>query len=191
MGKKPKLFGSLTHKFIMDKKMPKYQIIKEFWIDIGHRMFKHDLLSDRGASLLQDQKSSLGWIRHKDIHPHGHTLIIQVVFESEELDNQGMSIDTDKVKRVIKEFIDKYDHSFLISKDDPVKDAFVELFKDYRIVVMDKIPTAEAIAEEVYNFFDKRLRELLPSDEYPDSFKIAEIRIKTAHTASAVYKPEI
>jgi 6-pyruvoyltetrahydropterin/6-carboxytetrahydropterin synthase len=171
------------------EKMPKYQIIKEFWIDIGHRMFNHDLLANRGASLLQGKESSLGWTRYKDIHPHGHTLIIQIVLESEELDVQGMSIDTDKVKRVIKEFMDKYDHSFLISKDDPVKDAFLELFKGCRIIVMDKTPTAEVIAEEIYHFFDKRFRELLPPDEYPNSFKIAEVRIKTAHTASSVYKP--
>ncbi len=168
---------------------PRYQITKEFWIDFGHRMHKHDLLSDRGASLLKGKESSLGWFRHKDAHPHGHTLVAQVVLESENLDSQSMSIDTDKVKRVIQEFIDKYDHAFFIAKDDPVKDGFLKLFQGYRIVIMDKTPTAEAIAEFIYNFFDKRFRKLLSSEEYPKGFKIYEVRIRTAHTARAVFKP--
>lgn len=168
--------------------MPKYQIIKEFWIDIGHRMWRHDLLSGRGSSLLKDNENSLGWIRNKDIHPHGHTLIIQIVLESETLDEQHMCVDTDKVKRVIKEFIDLYDHSFFIEESDPVKDAFLELFKGLKITVMDKTPTAEAIAEFIYNFFDRRFKELSPN-EYMKGFKIAEIRVKTAHTASAIFKP--
>lgn len=168
--------------------MPRYQIIKEFWIDIGHRMYRHDLLRDRGASILEGKENELGWSRHKDIHPHGHTLIIELVLGSEELDAQGMSIDTDKVKRIIKEFTDIYDHSFLIAKDDPVIESFMEIFKGCRIVVMDKIPTAEAIAEEIYKFFDKRFKELAP-EEYPNTFKIDEVRVRTAHTASAVYKP--
>lgn len=168
--------------------MPRHQIIKEFWIDIGHRVYRHDLLSGRGASLWKDKESELGWSRHKDLHPHGHTLVIQLVLGSNKLDLQGMSIDTDKVKRVIKEFEDIYDHAFFIAKDDPVLDSFLEIFKGCRIVIMDKMPTAEAIAEEVYKFFDKRFKELAP-EEYPSTFQIDEVRIKTAHTASAVYKP--
>jgi 6-pyruvoyltetrahydropterin/6-carboxytetrahydropterin synthase len=169
--------------------MPKYQIIKEFWIDIGHRVFNHDLLASRGSSLLKGEEPFLGWTRYKEIHPHGHTLTIQLVLESEHLDDQGMIIDTDKVKRVIKEFIDKYDHSFFISEDDPVKDVFLELFRGCRIIVLDKVSTAEVIAEETYNFFDKRFKEILSPDEYPAGFRIAEVRVKTAHTINSVYKP--
>ena len=168
--------------------MGKYKIIKEFWIDIGHRMYKHDLLKDRGSSILKKKNVNLGWKRNKDIHPHGHTLVIQLVMESDNLDPQGMSIDTDKIKLIINEFKDIYDHAFILSKDDPVKDKFIELFPDCRIIIMDKIPTAEALAEEVFKFFDKRLKELCP-EEYPRAFKISQVIIKTAHTASSIYEP--
>lgn len=170
--------------------MARYKIIKEFWIDIGHRMYKHDLLKDRGASILIKNSESIGWERNKDIHPHGHTLIIQIVIESETLDPQGMSIDTDKIKAIIKEFKDKYDHAFILSKDDPIKDKFIDLFKECRVVTMDKIPTAEAIAEEVYKFFDLKFKELCSADEYPVQFRISQIIVKTAHTASAIYEPD-
>jgi len=169
--------------------MGKYLIAKEFWFDAGHRMYGHDLLKDRGAQLLKGKESILGWQRYKDIHPHGHTFRVKIFLESMNLDAQYMIVDTDKVKRVIKEFMDIYDHAFLIGRDDPIKDKFLDLFKGCRIVVMDSVPTAETIVEEIFNFFDKRFRALLDKEEYPRKFKIAEIQLHTASTAMAIYKP--
>jgi hypothetical protein len=39
--------------------MGHYQIIKEFWFDAGHRMYNHDLLRDRGASLVRGNVSNV------------------------------------------------------------------------------------------------------------------------------------
>ncbi len=169
--------------------MGKYQIEKEFWFDAGHRMYSHDLLRDRGSLLMHDQASSLGWQQFKCSHPHGHTFHVMLVFESEKLDGQCLVVDTDKVKRVIKDFMDKFDHSYILGKDDPLKDGFLKLFEGYRVVVIDAVPTAEAIAEEVFKFFDERFRSTLPEDEYPFSFKLAEVRLRMATTLVAIYHP--
>ena len=169
--------------------MGRYQIIKEFWFDAGHRMYSHDLLRDRGASLMQDQASALGWQRFKCSHPHGHTFHVELVFESETLDAQCVVVDTDKIKRVIQDFMDKYDHAYIIGKDDPLKDGFLELFKDFRVVVIDAVPTAESIAEEIYKFFDNQFRKLLPPEEYPITFRLVEVRLRMATTLVAVYHP--
>jgi 6-pyruvoyltetrahydropterin/6-carboxytetrahydropterin synthase len=169
--------------------MGHYQIIKEFWFDAGHRMYNHDLLRDRGASLVRDQASALGWQRFKCSHPHGHTFHVELVFESETLDAQYLIVDTDKIKRVIQEFMDKYDHAYIISKNDPLKEGFLKLFEGFRVVVIDAIPTAESIAEEVYRFFHSRLTTLLPPDEYPMTYKLAEVRLRMATTLVAVYRP--
>jgi len=168
--------------------MARYQIVKQFWFDAGHRMYNHDLLKDRGASIMKEQASTLGWERFKCSNPHGHTFHVEIVFESETLDVQYTVIDTDKVKRVIREFMDKYDHAYILGKDDPLKEGFLKLFEGYRIVIIDAVPTAEAIAEEVYKFFDERFKKLLPN-EYPGEFRIVEVRLRMATTLVAIYKP--
>lgn len=169
--------------------MSHYQIIKEFWFDAGHRMYNHDLLRDRGLRLMQDEASKLDWQRFKCSNPHGHTFHVGLVFESDSLDAQYLVIDTDKVKKVIKYFMDIYDHSYILGKDDPLKEGFLELFKGFRVVVIDAVPTAESIAEEVYKFFDERLQSLLPAEEYPGAFRLAEVRLRMATTLTAVYRP--
>lgn len=169
--------------------MGRYQIVKEFWFDAGHRMYNHDLLRDRGALLARDQAPALGWQRFKCSHPHGHTFHVELVFESETLDAQYLVIDTDKIKRVIQEFMDKYDHTYIIGKDDPLREGFLKLFEGFRVVVIDAVPTAESIAEEVYKFFDNRFRTLLPYNEYPMTFRLVEVRLRMATTLVAVYRP--
>jgi len=167
----------------------KYQIIKTFTFDAGHRMYNHDLLSDRGAELLKDKASTLGWKRYQCSHPHGHTFRVEIVIESDFLDNQNVVLDTDKIKRVIKDFMDIYDHAYIIGKDDPLREDFIKLFQGYRVVVIDAVPTAEAIAEEIYNFFDNRFK-VLATDEYKKTFKLSEIRLRMASTIEAIYKKE-
>jgi 6-pyruvoyl-tetrahydropterin synthase len=85
--------------------------------------------------------------------------------------------------------MDKYDHAYIISKNDPLKEGFLKLFEGFRVVVIDAIPTAESIAEEVYRFFHSRLTTLLPPDEYPMTYKLAEVRLRLATTLVAVYRP--
>ncbi|MEO0264849.1 MAG: 6-carboxytetrahydropterin synthase [candidate division WOR-3 bacterium] len=165
-----------------------YRIIKKFWFDAGHRMYNHDILADRGAKLVNQTSSDLGWQRFKCANPHGHTFHVELFFESDSLDAQCVVIDTDKIKRVIKEFMDKYDHAYILGKDDPLKEGLLKLFEGYRIVIMDAVPTAEAIAEEIYRFFDKRLRTIL-SDEYPSTFRLVEVRLQMATTLVAIYRP--
>lgn len=168
--------------------MARFLIAKEFWIDIGHRMYSHDLTKDRGSALVKDT-SNLGWKRFKDIYPHGHTIRIKIFVESLQLDGQSMIVDTDKIKQVIREFEDVWDHAFVLGKDDPLKETFLNLFEGVRVVVLDDNPTAEVMAAAIFDFFDKRFRELLPAEEYPDGFKIARIDMRTATTASIEYEP--
>lgn len=169
--------------------MGKYQIVKEFWFDAGHRMYNHDMLTDRGATFMKPQASTLGWQQFKCSHPHGHTFHVELVFESEKLDSQCLVIDTDKVKPVIKEFMEKFDHSYILGKDDPLKEGFLKLFKGYRVIIIDAVPTAESIAEETFKFFDERFRCNLSKNEYPGDFRLSEVRLRMASTLKAIYSP--
>jgi len=169
-------------------KMSKYKIIKEFWFDAGHRMHSHDLLSDRGAGLLKFEEKELGWKRFKCSNPHGHTFHVWLVIEAQNLDKQNLVIDTDKIKKVISYFIEKYDHSYILDKNDPIKEDFINLFQGYRVVIIDGDPTAERIAKEVYDFFDEKFKEMIPN-EYPKEFRIREVRLKMATTLVAIYSP--
>lgn len=108
------------------------QITKIMTIDAGHRLVGH-----------QGKCKGL----------HGHTYKIELTVGAEVLDELGMVVDFSEVKELMREYIDaKYDHKFLISKDDPILSDLLGIVFDGAdsIITVPYNPTAENIALDIF-----------------------------------------
>lgn len=75
---------------------------------------------------------------------HGHNWKVQIILESEEVDDQGMVIDFNVIKRTIHDILERYDHRYLNE------------FKEFISIN----PTTENISRLLY----KELSVKLPKD---------------------------
>lgn len=91
---------------------------------------------------------------------HGHNYFITFAVSSDKLNEDGMLLDFKKVKKIIHEEMDKFDHS-LILKDG---DALIKFYKEEyqkrgidpvktRLYVWDQAPTAEYMAYHWWTIF--------------------------------------
>lgn len=74
---------------------------------------------------------------------HGHSGIIEVFFKAKDLDNAGMVVDFGALKDVVGSFIDMFDHSVHLWKEDNKEN--IEFFKknNQRYIILPCNPTAE------------------------------------------------
>lgn len=76
---------------------------------------------------------------------HGHNYRVHFKCRSMFLDEVGRVIDFSCIKQLLCQWLEEnWDHKFLIFKDDPIRDALMDI--DEEIVVCDFNPTAENMA---------------------------------------------
>lgn len=88
---------------------------------------------------------------------HGHSYKIEVLLESNYLDDGQMVYDFGLTKRTIKELIDSFDHAITLwSKDDP---EYIEAMKKYsnRWVELPVSPSAEQFSRVIYLMVERIL----------------------------------
>jgi 6-pyruvoyltetrahydropterin/6-carboxytetrahydropterin synthase len=86
---------------------------------------------------------------------HGHNAKAEIELATSSLDRLGMVIDFEKIKRVVKDWIDrKLDHKMLLHEKDP----FVPLLRKKKepVFLMPCNPTAENIARLIYDYASKK-----------------------------------
>lgn len=77
---------------------------------------------------------------------HGHSAVIELIFEGNKLDNAGMLYDFGLMKGTVKEFIDSMDHCYILcSKDDKEFKDFIKKSCD-RWIEIPFNPSAECLA---------------------------------------------
>jgi len=82
---------------------------------------------------------------------HGHNARADIKLISETLDERGMVMDFGDVKAVVKKWVDEtLDHTMLMAVDDPMVPVFRSA--NEKFYLMEKNPTAENIAELIYDF---------------------------------------
>lgn len=107
-----------------------YKVMRQFEFCYGHRLIDYP---------------------GKCAHPHGHNGLVEVELETKELNEQGMVLDFKKIKEELKPFIEEeLGHKMLLRKDDPLIN-FLKEQKD-PVFIMQENPTAENIAELIFNF---------------------------------------
>lgn len=129
-------------------------IEKEFHFCAGHRLLHHE----GGCA-----------------HIHGHNYKATVRCEGQ-LDPIGRVIDFGDVKQKLGAWIDaNWDHAFLVNHDDPFCQYLIQ--NGNRMWVMDRNPTAENMAQELY-FIAKHV---LP-------VKVVSITIQETPTSCATFE---
>ncbi|ACO03817.1 MAG TPA: 6-carboxytetrahydropterin synthase [Persephonella sp.] len=158
----------------------RYEITKRFKFEAGHRVWKQNLSSGKGAKLMADEIPP-----NPCINIHGHSYKVEVTVGSDKLNEQEMVIDFYHIKSALKDLIDnQLDHSFIIDKNDPLFPKFKENFGFLKLTVVDFCPTAEALAKYIYDFLEDKLREAGLLDE----IKVVSVTIWETETGKAVYK---
>lgn len=138
-----------------------YLISKEIEFDAGHRVPLHE---------------------SKCKNPHGHRYRLKVEIIGElitEGPESGMVRDFSIVKQLMMERIhDVYDHSFIISNTDrEMIDAFEAVGADWKIHIVDFVPTAECLAKHFY-------------DLLKDDLEIVQIQLWETPTSCATFVPD-
>jgi 6-pyruvoyltetrahydropterin/6-carboxytetrahydropterin synthase len=88
-------------------------------------------------------------------HLHGHNASVDIKLASESLDERGMVMDFSDVKAVVKTWIDEnLDHTMLLGVGDPIIPMLEQ--SGEKFYVMAKNPTAENIAEHIYDFVEQQ-----------------------------------
>ena len=81
---------------------------------------------------------------------HGHSAVIELFFESDQLDNAQMVMDFGLMKTSIKQFIDSMDHCYLLCDNDkPEVKEFIMKECD-RYIIMPFNPSAEMLSLYIF-----------------------------------------
>ena len=100
---------------------------KDFWFSMGHTLHEH---------------------QGKCANLHGHNYKLQVVVESDSLNQLQMVMDFSDLKEIVSGVIaDHYDHRFLIAEFDPRAETLKQI--DSTVVVVPYNPTAEMVAQAI------------------------------------------
>lgn len=112
---------------------------------------------------------------------HGHNYLITIKVSSEELDKNGMVVDFKKMKKILHNYFDQYDHSMILTPDNPLAEAYKKNFEENgidfersRLFVWNENPTAEYMSkywhDEVLKLFEK------------EGLKIEKVAVKVEET---------
>jgi 6-pyruvoyltetrahydropterin/6-carboxytetrahydropterin synthase len=82
---------------------------------------------------------------------HGHSAILEVFFQSETLNKDGMVIDFGEVKERLKNLVNKFDHALIMS--DKFEKEYLDILKKYnkKIIIVNYNPTSEEMSKMFYN----------------------------------------
>lgn len=134
--------------------MARHHVMKIIHFSYGHRLINYD-----------------GPCRHL----HGHNGVIEVKVASDTLDRQGMVVDFQRIRDIVKGWVDaNLDHRMLLCRADPAVAVLQEMNEP--VYLLEDNPTAENIAREI---FDKARAHGLA---------ISEIRLWETPSCYAVYR---
>lgn len=109
---------------------------------------------------------------------HGHRYAIEItlqgdIISEESMSEHGMVMDFSDVKRIAKEsVVNKWDHAFLVFKQDAPVLAFLNSLTDHKTVVFPTVPTAENMAAEAFKILNSEYQ-----DTYGTQLKLVRVRL--------------
>ena len=118
---------------------------------------------------------------------HGHSYVVEVVLEGEQLNDDGMLIDFGLLKQIIQPTIDAFDHALVVKTVlwDTVQVETARLFGATKVLVVEYNPTAEEMAFDFYNRWWKPIH--VETNGVAD---LIAVRIHETATGWAEYREE-
>lgn len=99
---------------------------------------------------------------------HGHNYSVTIDLYSNNLDENGMVIDFKKMKKVLHSYFDQYDHSMILTPDNPLVEIYKKNYKENnidfersRVFVWNENPTAEYMAK----YWSEKIKELFEAEK--------------------------
>jgi len=114
---------------------------------------------------------------------HGHSGVIELILQSEKLNDDMMVLDFGKLADTIKkQIMEKYDHALFMPKQFP--NEYLDMLKKYnkRLTITDVNPTCEIFAEDIYHFVKNQLLTINPD------IKLKKVRFHETDTGYADYE---
>jgi len=123
---------------------------------------------------------------------HGHSYVFEVELECKELNDEGMVLDFKKLKSYIENIFNSWDHSLMLCKDDPfftyLKNGINEnKIPDTKIIVVPFNPTAENMAQYLFNLIEQKIVGLY---NYEERIKVTKVIVWETATGKAEYSEE-
>lgn len=142
-----------------------YRINKTFEIESGHFLTKNP---------------------GKCRYPHGHSRKIELILESELLDQNDMVCDFSLLKIALTDFINSLDHSICINIEDPMYKVFKDAYGDRVIGLLNIDPTTEVIAKIIFDKAKVILEEYSERKDQLYSFGkgVRLVRVRVWETSS-------
>lgn len=109
---------------------------------------------------------------------HGHRYVLEIRLDGNPIDapgtsDHGMLMDFADVKKIANELIvDRWDHAFLVYKGDTAVNTFLNTLPNHKTVSLDRVPTAENLAQIVFDTLDRAY-----SDKFNNNLKLRSIRL--------------
>lgn len=114
---------------------------------------------------------------------HGHSYRVEVVVGLDNINSAGMVIDFKLLKKIIKDSIeDKYDHSCILRKCDPIANTIKENCN--KVILVDESPTAEWMSKQFYEMIESRI------NSFSSDLHVVSIGVQETENNIAYYLPE-
>lgn len=113
-------------------------------------------------------------------HLHGHRYAIEVtvsgrITRQDGDPRNGMVLDFSEIKAVVKaEIVDKWDHAFLVYREDHAILDFLQTLPDHRTVILDVVPTAENLVALAFRILAPRIGEICDKQLTLESIRLYE-----------------
>ncbi len=147
-----------------------YRIAKTLTFESGHILTKH---------------------KGRCRFPHGHSRTVEVVVAADQLDANDMVCDFKAVKRVLEDFLDRWDHALCLNTADPGFEFLQRTYRERIVAFANTDPTSEVMARTIFETLQQALREQSGrSDaEYPipPSVRLERVRVSETATSWAEY----
>lgn len=124
-------------------------------------------------------------------YPHGHSRQVELILESDELDQNDMVCDFSVLKIALKGFLDSFDHAMCINTKDPMYKAFKKTYGDRVIGFNDTDPTTEILAKMIFDKVQDGLNQYTKKKNQPyplaKGVRLIQVRVWETSTSWAEY----
>lgn len=134
------------------------------------------------------------WSRRCSKNVHGHSYILELFFSGEVPDNAGMLVDFGIVKKYLNDFIDSFDHSFVLwdrKEDEHIKEFFQKEFE--RVIITPWSTSCEVQAKMFGLVAQHVLDEMFLQGKFingEEKFHVSKARLHETATGYAEWKSD-
>ena len=147
-----------------------FRICKIFEIESGHILSKHP---------------------GKCRFPHGHSRRVEVVLAGDQLDANDMVCDFQAIKRVVKDFLDSWDHAVCLNTADPNFAFYQQTYGTHVIPFNQTDPTREVMAKAIFDELKRKLAEgtnrPATIHKIPSGVRVERVRLTETSSSWAEY----